>query len=859
MRYMTSQEIRETWLRFFKDKGHHIVESASLVPVNDPTLLWINAGVAPLKKYFDGSSTPVSKRLTNVQKCIRTNDIDNVGRTARHHTFFEMLGNFSIGDYFKDEAIELGFELLTSEEYFGFPVDKLVFTYYPDDLDAKNKWISLGISEEKVIPVEGNFWEIGEGPCGPNTEIFFDRGEKYDSRGLELVREDLENDRYIEIWNIVFSMYNSKSGLERIDYPELPNKNIDTGAGLERFACVIQGTETNFETDLFIPIINEVSKLSNIEYSGQMSFKVIADHIKTLVFSITDGAMLSNEGRGYVLRRLLRRAVKYGRQLGFKKPFLHLLVDSVIETMGTFYPNLIEGSEIAKKIILKEEEQFLLTIADGEKHITDAIKKEGNIISGQTAFMLYDTYGFPIELTLEYAEEHNVTVDVEGFNVALLEQKERSRNARSDIQSMGSQSEEYLNFEEESKFIGYEELESKSKVIGIFDEGIVLDKTPFYATSGGQSSDLGTINDIEVSGVIKLPHGQHLHLLTGSFTLGQEVNAKVDKVARESTMKNHTATHILHQALKDIYGTHVVQQGSLVNKDYLRFDFNHYDSVTDLDMVELERIVNSKINDNLIVTIKEMPINEAKELGAMALFGEKYGDLVRVVNMGYSIELCGGTHISNTKLINKFAIISFESTGSGIYRITATTDNNITNEIVNATKYITKELDQLNTKGIETFDSFDKFELVSNFSSYQDILDVRSYLNKSRQLYHDLEKTYQESKTRDILKNADSFIPENVTSKAIIQTNNLEMNVLKQLVDVLYDKIKGETLLLVNTDDNGATFIAKTDGVTNAGTLIKELTKKVNGSGGGRPTLAQGGTKDLTNLPTALEEIKELL
>ena len=859
MRYMSSQEIRETWLRFFENKGHHIVDSASLIPINDPTLLWVNAGVAPLKKYFDGSEKPVSDRLVNVQKCIRTNDIDNVGRTARHHTFFEMLGNFSIGDYFKNEAIEMGFELLTSPEYFGFPVDKLVFTYYPDDLDAKNKWISLGVSEEKVIPVEGNFWEIGEGPSGPNTEIFFDRGEKYDSRGLELVEQDLENDRYIEIWNIVFSMYNAKDGLKRIDYPELPNKNIDTGAGLERFACVIQGTETNFETDLFLPIIQVIESLSGVKYDGQMAFKVIADHIKTLVFSITDGAMLSNEGRGYVLRRILRRAVKYGRNLGFKKPFLHLLVDSVVSVMGEFYPNLKDGSSIAKKIILKEEEQFLLTIADGEKHIEEAIKKEGNVISGKTAFMLYDTYGFPIELTLEYAEEHGVKVDVDGFNVALEEQKERSRSARSDVSSMGSQKEEFLNFEEKSEFIGYDNLTSNSKVIGIFDEGIVLDKTPFYATSGGQVGDQGLIDNVKVSNVIKLPHGQHLHVIEGSFTLGQSVTASVNKEVREKTEKNHSATHLLHQALKDIYGTHVVQQGSLVNDKYLRFDFNHYENVSDLNILELERIVNAKIKDDLAIVIKEMPIDEAKKLGAMALFGEKYGDLVRVVNMDYSIELCGGTHTSSTNSIGKFAIISFESTGSGIYRITATTGSNIETEIKVATKHISDELEQLNSKVKENFKDLELFELTLNTNSYQDIINARKYLVEARAKVHDAEKALKDSYTKDIIANADSLIPEGTTSKAIIETKNIDNNTLKQLVDVLYDKIKAETLLLVNVDESSATFIAKTDGKTHAGNLIKSLTSKVNGSGGGRPNLAQGGTKDLTNLDEALILIKEEL
>ena len=355
MKYMTAQQIRETWLNFFKSKGHKIEASASLIPQNDPTLLWINAGVAPLKKYFDGSEKPESPRLTNVQKCIRTNDIENVGKTARHHTFFEMLGNFSIGNYFKEDAIKWGLELLTDDKWFGFPLEKLYITYYPDDIDARNFWIENGVDPSHLIPRADNFWEIGEGPCGPDTEIYFDRGSSYDERGVELISDDIENERYIEIWNIVFSQFNSKANLERQDYPELPNKNIDTGAGLERFACVIQETETNFETDLFFPVIKKVEELTGVTYEGQMAFKVIADHVKALVFSISDGAMLSNEGRGYVLRRLLRRAVKYGRFLGMNKPFLFKLVDEVVNMMGAFYPNLYETKEIVSKIILKEE------------------------------------------------------------------------------------------------------------------------------------------------------------------------------------------------------------------------------------------------------------------------------------------------------------------------------------------------------------------------------------------------------------------------------------------------------------------------------------------------------------------------
>ncbi|MDY0276889.1 MAG: alanine--tRNA ligase [Acholeplasma sp.] len=860
MRYMTANEIRKTWLNFFESKRHFIVESASLIPNNDPTLLWINAGVAPLKKYFDGSETPVSRRLTNVQKCIRTNDIDNVGKTARHHTFFEMLGNFSIGDYFKKEAIEMGFELLTSEKYFGFPLEKLVFTYYTTDVEARDKWLSLGVSKDKVIPREDNFWEIGEGPCGPNTEIYFDRGSEYDKRGLELVRDDIENDRYIEIWNIVFSQYNSKAGLERINYPELPNKNIDTGAGLERFACVIQETKTNFETDLFYPIILETSKISNIEYNGQMAFKVIADHIKTLVFAISDGAILSNEGRGYVLRRLLRRAVKYGRNLNVNEPFLYKLVDTVIKTMGDFYPNLKENKKICETVIFKEEEKFLETISDGEKHLFNAIKEEGKVLSGETAFKLYDTYGFPIELTLEYAAENNVLVDEEGFKKALLEQKERSRQARENVDSMKEQKEIFLNFKEKSLFVGYEVLETKSKVIAVFDEGIVLDKTPFYATSGGQVSDNGTINEIPIVDVKKLPNGQHLHVIDSEFKVGEIVSAKVDKNIRYSTEKNHSATHILHQALKDVLGKHAVQQGSLVNSKHLRFDFNHFESISDDKIVKIEKIVNDKIREGLTVTIKEMPITDAKKLGAMALFGEKYGNIVRVVNMdNYSIELCGGTHVKNSKEIGKMVILNVESIGSGIYRVLATTDTNIIEGIDSQIGYINDEVAIINQKVLDLNLSDKKFNLKFNYESYQDILNAKQKLMMIREQYRDLEKEFENTKINNILKNAESYIPENVGKKAIINTEISDLKVLKPLVDIIYDKINADTVLLVNIFEEKATFIAKTNGKTHAGNLIKDLVKLVNGSGGGKDTIAQGGTKDFSNLKKSLEFIKEKL
>ncbi|CCV64268.1 Alanyl-tRNA synthetase [Alteracholeplasma palmae J233] len=857
---MTGQQIRETWLNFFKSKGHKIEPSASLIPVSDPTLLWINAGVAPLKKYFDGTEKTDHARITNVQKCIRTNDIDNVGRTARHHTFFEMLGNFSIGDYFKEDAIKYGFEILTSEKWFGFPLDKLYMTYYPDDTLAYETWVSCGVDPSHLIPLEGNFWEIGAGPSGPDTEIFFDRGEAYDKRGKELIEQDLENERFIEIWNIVFSQYNADPSIPRSQYKELPNKNIDTGAGLERFACVLQGTKTNFETDLFYPIILETEKLSHVKYEGQMAYKVIADHIKTLTFAISDGAVLSNEGRGYVLRRVLRRAVKYGRSIGLNEPFLYQLVDTVVEMMKDFYPNLVQTKEIVKKIVKKEEEKFFETISDGEKHLLSSI--ENNQLSGEAAFKLYDTYGFPIELTLEYAEENHITVDLEGFKQALEEQKMRSRNARTQNEGMKSQEEAYINFKEKSKFVGYNTLEVETKVIKVFPSGIVLEETPFYATMGGQVFDKGTINGLVVTNVTKLPNGQYLHEVEGEFNENDDVLAIVSKDTRNLVSSNHTATHLLHQAIKDTIGSHSHQQGSQVTKDLLRFDVNHFDKITEEDILAIEKIVNNHIKLKETVITKEMNINDAKKLGAQALFSEKYGDVVRVVNInGYSIELCGGTHVTNTSEIEQFAITSVESIGSGIYRFEGVTKN-VEPLILNTLKNTLADINELIQKAkrleSQTY-KFNEKTLPELIGSYKDILNYRNYLEELKNDVKNFEKEVSLKETQKILENASDFIPKDPKAKMVIKiTKSMDMSTLKQLIDVIYDKIKADVLFVVHVDLDKATFIAKSN-QNNAGTLIKLAASLTNGSGGGKPTLAQGGTKDLTNLENALLEVEKAL
>ncbi len=858
MKYMTAQQIRETWLNFFKSKGHKIEASASLIPQNDPTLLWINAGVAPLKKYFDGSEKPESPRLTNVQKCIRTNDIENVGKTARHHTFFEMLGNFSIGNYFKEEAIKWGLELLTDDQWFGFPLEKLYITYYPDDLDARNFWIENGVEPSHLIPRADNFWEIGEGPCGPDTEIYFDRGSSYDQRGVELIVDDIENERYIEIWNIVFSQFNSKANLERQDYPELPNKNIDTGAGLERFACVIQETETNFETDLFFPVIKKVEALTGVTYEGQMAFKVIADHVKALVFSISDGAMLSNEGRGYVLRRLLRRAVKYGRFLGMNKPFLFELVDEVVDMMGAFYTNLYETKEIVSKIILKEEEKFLETISEGEKHLIEAMSQEGLKISGQTAFKLYDTYGFPIELTIEYAEENGGSVDVLAFREALKMQKERSRNARQQKGSMKTQDEAYLNFLEPSLFVGYDTLQVETKIIKVFDQGVVLEKTPFYATSGGQTCDQGTINGLKVTDVSKLPNGQFLHQIEGGFEEGDDVLAIVDPKARLDVIRNHSAAHLFHQAIKDLLGKHANQQGQLVSPKSWRFDFNHFETEGDDKVLEIEALVKHYITEKpLDVRINEMPIEEAKKLGAMALFGEKYGNIVRVVDMGWSIELCGGTHVKNTKEIVDFAICSYESIGSGIYRMEGITGSNLDEKIKPFIQAYLLEIESLEDKAQRLDQNYQLPQKPLLLGSYKDIINYRNYVDQIKLLIKDLEKDIERAKQQDAISNVDQLLNPNLKNQ-VVMTQGLESKVLKQLLDVLFDKAKAETLFLINVTEDKASFLCKST-KNEASDLIKLAASISNGSGGGRPQMAQGGTQSLDKIDEIVKVITSKL
>ena len=893
MRNLKSYEIRQMWLDFWSSKGHQVFPSASLVPVNDPTLLWINAGVAPLKKFFDGREVPTNRRITNAQKAIRTNDIENVGRTARHHTFFEMLGNFSVGDYFRKEALTWAFEILTSEKWFGFDLNKLYFTVYTGDEESINIWKSLGVDESHIIPLKDNFWEIGEGPCGPDSEIFYDRGEKYDPQnlGIKMLKEDIENDRYIEIWNIVFSQYNSKPGTPREEYEELPSKNIDTGMGLERMACVMQEVETNYETDLFMPYIKKVEEITGVKYEGQMAFKVIADHVRSVTFAVSDGAMLSNEGRGYVLRRILRRAVRYGKQLGMKEPFLYKLVEEVCNYMSNFYPYLLETKDMVSKVVKLEEEKFLQTLENGEKKLHDYLVKQNNdVVDAKFAFQLYDTFGFPIELTVEAASEVGKSVDLEGFKLELQKQKELARSSRNDEQSMNTQNEDMLNFKEDSNFVGYDNLECDAVINGIFSEGslsskasgkvvLAFDQTVFYATSGGQIGDSGYVlingEKYNVLDSFKLPNTQHAVIVETNqeVSLGDTVKLVVDQEKRQASAANHSGTHLLNEALRQVLGTHVVQQGSSVSPDGLRFDFNNFYLPTNEELLKVEALVNQEINKQSVVDIQELPLEEAKKLGVQAVFGEKYGDVVRVVTIGFSKELCGGTHVANTSDIAKFAILGCESKGSGIFRIEAVTGSNLENIINNLVKPVINEINDIKEKianllvaakseDIEL--EVAKVEEKALTASYKAILDKKEELVLYREALKELDKQYNKLKREKATVAVDDFLKDvnevNGVKVLITKTNNLETDVLKDLSDRLGDKLGDCVVFIANVLENKVVFVCKNKTkVLAAGNLVKLAASITLGGGGGRPDFAQAGGKDVTKVDEALEAISKAI
>lgn len=877
MKQLTSNDIRNLFLDFWASKGHKVEPSASLVPVDDPTLLWINSGVATLKKYFDGSIKPDNPRITNVQKSIRTNDIENVGVTARHHTLFEMLGNFSIGDYFKEEAIPWAWEFLTDEKWLGFDPELLYVTYYPEDTDTKRIWSEkVGLTDEHIVAVADNFWDIGAGPCGPDTEIFYDRGPQF--QDLEDSDPEMypggENERYLEIWNLVFSEFNH---MPDGSYQPLPHKNVDTGMGLERVVSIVQDAPTNFETDLFMPIIHKIEELAGkVKYGkdkqADVSFKVIADHVRAVSFAIGDRALPSNEGRGYILRRLIRRSVMHGQKLGINRLFLFELVPVVAEIMAGYYPEVKANQEFIIKVITNEEKRFQETIHDGLDilyAVFDTIEKNNTqVVPGVDAFKLYDTYGFPLELTEEYAEEKGFTVDKDGFNEEMQSQRNRARAARQVEDSFSVQTRVLGEIDVDSRFVGYNQLVVNSELSVLIAQDklqdtaevgetvqVIFKETPFYAEMGGQVTDKGLLQDKtgkvvgEVTEVKRAPNGQHLHTIEVKLKLkvGQVYTLQVDENRRRSITKNHTATHLLHQALKDTLGNHATQAGSLVAPNYLRFDFTHFGQVTAEELLEMETIVNQKIWEALPVITLETTIDKAKEMGAMALFGEKYGKEVRVVKIGdYSIELCGGNHVANSQDIGIFKIRSESGIGAGVRRIEAVTSQAAYNY------FRQKEAELL--AAAQAVKAQQTKEVVTKIEG------LKQHLKEMEAERDSLRSKLMAVEAQDIFNNIEEV---NGFSYITYHAKNQGMNDLREMADQWRQKASSDVFVVASDLDGKVSLLVavakdKTKSIK-AGDLIKEIAPLVGGGGGGRPDMAQAGGKDPSGIPAALKRVREWL
>ena len=871
MKKRTGNEVRQLFLDYFKKQGHMIEPSVSLVPINDPTLLWINAGVAGLKKYFDGREKPSNNRITNVQKCIRTNDIENVGKTSRHHTFFEMLGNFSIGDYFKKDAIHFAWEFLTSPEWIGFDKDKMYVTIYPDDEEAYKIWTEdIKLPANRILKSKDNFWQIGEGPCGPDSEIYYDRGEKYDPQhlGEKLFFDEIDNDRYIEVWNVVFSQFDAKEGVDRKDFKELPQKNIDTGMGLERLVSLVQDGETNFDTDLFLPIMSKTEEFTKKKYKDNpMPYRIIADHIRTCVFALSDGAIFSNDGRGYVLRRVIRRAMKYARKLDINKPFLYELVDTVCDMNKPYYPYLQEKKEFVKKLILKEEESFIVTLANGEKLLEEELSKvKNNTLNGEVIFKLYDTYGFPKEMTIEAAEEKGLKCDLKGFEKCMENQKQMARNARSDSESMHNQSADLLKLDTKFKFSGYETLNDEGTIVALFKDGnsvkelsdegdIVFDKTCFYAESGGQCPDKGIIKNnkfsLDVLDVKKAPNGQFLHhikLNGNTIKLKDKFEQTVDYDFRHKVMANHSSLHLLQSALRKVLGNHVAQAGSFVCDEYARFDFSHFEKISLEQLNEIEKEVNTYINSEYEIKTDVLSIDEAKKTNAIALFDEKYGDTVRVVSMGdVSKEFCGGTHAKNTSNLGSFKIVSEESIGSGIRRITCKTKIESYNEFK---KYENTMNDLMN-----------ELKLKNNSLVFDKVKELINDLKKSQTEYGNLLKSQMELESKDLSTNAKSAGKFNY----LIITKKDCLYSLRDFAISIRNKIDNGLVFIINETSDKYSFICACgqkaiDAGLDANTIIKELSKTFECKGGGKTDFAQAGcAKNGINLDKIVQSVSTII
>ena len=871
---MKKYGLNELRQMFFESKGHLVKSSYPLVPHNDNSLLLINAGMAPLKPYFTGQEVPPRTRMATCQKCIRTGDIENIGKTARHGTFFEMLGNFSFGDYFKHEAIHWSWEFLT--EVVGLEADRLYPSVYLEDDEAFDIWNKeMGIPKDRIFKFgkEDNFWEHGAGPCGPCSEIYYDRGEKYGC-GKPDCTVGCECDRYIEIWNNVFTQFENDG---KGNYTTLKQKNIDTGMGLERLATVVQDVDSIFDVDTIKVLRDKVCEISGKEYKKEykwdVSIRIITDHIRSATFMISDGIMPSNEGRGYVLRRLIRRAARHGRLLGIDGMFLSDLSETVIESSKDGYPELEEKKNMIFKVLTEEENKFNKTIDTGLNILAEMeakISEEGNkTLSGDDAFKLYDTYGFPLDLTKEILEEKGFSVDEEGFKNAMEVQREKARNARKTTNYMGADETVYESLDKNltSKFVGYDKLENESEITALTTEKevvqalaegdngtILVNETPFYATMGGQTGDKGVIETangkFKVVDTIKL-HGSMIghvgYVVEGMVQVGDKVSLKVYSANREAIAKNHSATHLLQKALKLVLGEHVEQAGSYVDAERLRFDFTHFQAMTKEEIAKVESIVNEQIANGLDVVTKEMTLEEAKKTGAMALFGEKYGDTVRVVSMGdFSVELCGGTHVSNTKEISYLKVISEAGISAGVRRIEALTGNDLIKHF--------EEMEKLLNEAAKAAKS-DAHNLTKKIHSLND--EIKSLSSENEKLK---AKLANES-VGDAL---DNVVEVKGVKLLATKVSDVDMNGLRNLGDQLKEKMGGGVVVIVSTTNDKANVIvmADNDAISkgaHAGNMIKEIAKCVGGGGGGRPNMAQAGGKNPAGADMAIEKAKEIL
>jgi alanyl-tRNA synthetase len=861
MKYMTSAEIRQAFLDYFNQQGHEVVPSSSLIPANDPTLLFTNAGMVQFKDVFLGDDKRPYSRATTAQRCVRAggkhNDLENVGYTARHHTFFEMMGNFSFGDYFKQDAIRFAWTFLT--EVLEIPKEKLWVTVHYTDDEAEKIWKEeIGVDPERFSKLdEDNFWAMGDtGPCGPCTEIFYDHGEGIWGGPPGSPEED--GDRYIEVWNVVFMQYNRSADGEMTP---LPRPSVDTGMGLERIAAVMQHVHSNYEIDLFQNLLKATAQAVGTTDLDNKSLRVIADHIRSTSFLIVDGVTPSNEGRGYVLRRIMRRAIRHGKKLGAKSDFFNTLVAALVQEMGVAYPELVEKQSLVERIIMKEEEQFARTLDNGMRLLSEAIEQlDGKVIPGETVFRLYDTYGFPVDLTADVARELELTLDMDGFEVAMKAQRDQARDG-------GSFSVDYnnkLELKGTTEFTGYEALEDTSEIVSIFKDGqpvnelsagesgvVVLDHTPFYGESGGQVGDKGFLNtdlgQFTVNDCTK-ERANHLHIgdvTEGVIKVGAKVTAKVDFIARNSTALNHSATHLLHSALREVLGDHVQQKGSLNNPERLRFDFSHFEAMTQDEIARVEKIVNDQVRLNSPVTTEVMDIEKAKAKGATALFGEKYDSEVRVLTMGsegFSVELCGGTHAKRTGDIGLLKIVSESGIASGVRRIEAVTG-------VGALDYVNQVEQSLANVAALVKGSRDT------------VVDkVQSISERNRQLEKELDQLKSKlaaAQSGDLVAQAETI---NGIKVLVAQLDGVESKALRDTIDQLKNKLGSAVVVLATVADDKVSVAAGVTkdliGKVKAGDLVRDLTAKIGGKGGGRPDFAQGGGTDANALPSALDAVK---